>query len=78
MANSTSLGQAIKLLRSKRRVSARKLSEAIGFSPSYINKIEKGEIDPSVRAFAKIAYYLQMSPPELVYLLNSIAMEDET
>ncbi len=70
------LGQAIKLLRQKRNFSARALSHRVGFSPSYINKIESGEIDPSFNAFAKIAYVLKMSQAEIIYLLNVSARKD--
>jgi transcriptional regulator with XRE-family HTH domain len=70
-----SLGEAIRLLRGKQKMSARKLSAVVGFSPSYINKIEAGEIDPSFKAFAKIAYNLKMSTAEIVYLLNKAANE---
>ena len=70
------LGEAVKLLRSRNGLSARKLSSIVGFSPSYINKIETGEIDPSFKAFAKIAFHLKMSTAEIIYLLNRTATDD--
>lgn len=67
------LGPAIRLLREKRGYSARSLSTLVGYSPSYIGKIENGEIDPSLHAFALIARALSMTQMEITYLLNKAA-----
>lgn len=69
------LGQAIRLLREKRGYSARSLSSVIGYSPSYIGKIESGQIDPSLHAFAKIAKALSMSQMEITFILNMAAQD---
>ena len=56
---------AIKSKRQKSRLSARKLSEAAGLSASYVSKVEAGEIEPSMRAFASIANVLEMNKEEV-------------
>lgn len=43
-------------------------------SPSYVGKVESGEIDPSLRAFAKIAMALEMSDFEIVFLVETSAL----
>lgn len=63
------LGQAIKLLREKKGLSARSLSISCGFSPSYVSKIESGEIEPSFFAFSKIAQSLEMTTQEIIFLV---------
>lgn len=59
---------AIRLLRERAGLSARQLSAAAGLSPAYVNKVESGQIEPSFRAFAKIARQLGMTQRE-IYLL---------
>lgn len=59
------------LLRVKREelgFSARELSQRAGLSPSYINKVESGEISPSLRAFSQIAEALNLNDLEVVTL----------
>ena len=62
-----SLGDIIKSARERRGLSARALSVQAGLSPSYVSKLEAGEIEPSVRAFARLAYQLQMNPLEVYF-----------
>ena len=45
-------------------ISARKMSEDLGFNPSYINNIENGVCYPSVDSLWKICDYLQVTPDE--------------
>lgn len=64
------LGQAIRTLREQRTdLSARALSAASGLSPSYVSKVESGEIEPSFRVFAKLALALGMTTAEITFLL---------
>ena len=58
---------AIKNLRQKRKVSARNLSIKAGLSSSYVSKVENGEIEPSFKAFAKIATALDMTTLEIMF-----------
>ena len=49
-------------------LSARKVSELAGLSPSYVNKVESGEISPSLRAFSQITEALQLNDLEVATL----------
>lgn len=64
-ADPVSVGAAIRLLRKRAGMSARALSAAAGLSPAYVNKVESGKVDPSFRAFAKIAVQLRMTQREI-------------
>jgi predicted transcriptional regulator len=66
-----SLGAALKALRESRTdLSARALSLAAGLSESYVGKVESGQVEPSVRAFAKIVTHLRVKPGEAWVLLT--------
>lgn len=61
-----SLGDVIRHFRGKKGYSARELSLRAGLSESYIGKVEKGEvINPTLRAFAKIAEVLGLNAREV-------------
>lgn len=51
-------------LRIQKNISARELSLSLGFSESYINKVENGKAFPSLEAFFAICEYLNISPHE--------------
>ena len=61
--------QAIRLLRERAGLSARALSARAGLSPAYVGKVEAGVLDPSLRAFARIAVALGMSQQEIWWLV---------
>lgn len=64
------LGVALRALRENRTtLSARGLSLAAGLSGSYVGKVESGQVEPSVRAFARIVVHLGMKPAEAWVLL---------
>lgn len=68
------VGDTIRHLRENRTtLSARALSIAVGLSDSYVGKVESGNIEPSFRAFSKIAKGLGMSPPEIYVLVQQEA-----
>lgn len=62
-----SLADAVRYLRMQRGLSTRALSNEAGLSPSYISKLEAGEVEPSVRVFGRIALVLGMSPQEVFF-----------
>jgi transcriptional regulator with XRE-family HTH domain len=68
-----SVGDAVKVLRISRGLSARQLSNLAGLSPSYVSKLEAGEIVPSFQAFASLAVVLEMTRPEIMMLLRCAA-----
>ncbi len=51
-------------LRSKKGVSARKMSTLLGQNPGYINSIESGKTMPSFDVFLYICEYLGVTPKE--------------
>lgn len=66
------LGSFISIARQRSGTSAAKLSETIGYSSSYVSKVERGEIEPSARAFALIAYEVGMSDDEVAFVLRTL------
>lgn len=64
------VGTAINFKRRQKQLSARALSAAAGLSPSYVSKIESGEMEPSFKAFCNIAAVLGLSDAEIVFLVR--------
>ena len=62
----STLGINLKLLRMKKRLSAKALAEAINVSPSLISKIETGATNPSMDVLRKIVMYLQVNLADLM------------
>lgn len=69
--------ELLRLQRRQREVSARSLSLAAGLSDSVVGKIESGEIQPSLRAFARIVAQLQLSDREIAVLVRLAARDTE-
>lgn len=63
--------KAIRFVRLERGLSAREVALKAGFSASYVHKIESGEIEPTIKKFAKIAEVLEMSDLEILVLIRS-------
>ena len=59
---SLSAASAIRLSRMRSGRSASSVAKAAGLSPSYVSKIERGECEPSLKAFSKIAQVLELHP----------------
>ena len=57
-------------LRTKKNVSAREMSLAIGQNPNYINHIETGSATPSLSGIFYICEYLGITPSEFFDLDN--------
>lgn len=69
------------LLRMRREtlgLSARKLSLNAGLSDSVVGKIESGEIQPSLRVFARIAVELRLNHHEIAVLVRLAARDNDT
>jgi len=56
------IGQKIRLIRQKRRLSQRQLALYAGVSPSYIAYIERGDRSPSLTTLKRIAHCLGVAP----------------
>lgn len=56
--------------REQRGLSARALSAKLGKSPSYVSKVESGDITLSLDGFAEIARALGLSNMEIIWVIN--------
>lgn len=71
------LGDFISYSRKKSGVSASALSKACGYSPSYVSKVESGKIEPSMKAFCKMAMALGLNTHEIVWLVRIVASQED-
>ena len=60
-------GLRLSTLRSKKGVSARKMSLELGQNKNYINGIESGNHFPTMQAFFEICFYLNISPADFFF-----------
>lgn len=77
-ARSIGLAAAVQVQRVDRGYSARALSLQAGLSPSYVGKLEAGEIEPSVRAFARIALVLGMNQAEIAFCVMQEGLHESS
>lgn len=68
-APNVGVAEAIRYKRHAVNVSKQALGVEAGFSQSYVGKVERGDCVPSVRAFAKLAVALHMTPLEIYVVL---------
>lgn len=64
------LADAIKFLRTKKGLSARRLSLSARLSPSYVGKVEAGELSPSFTAFCGLMKALAATDAEILFLIR--------
>lgn len=64
------LGTAVKNSREAHDMSRRKLSAAAGLSPSYVARLERGEVEPSLKTFAAIASVLEWSESDIALTMK--------
>jgi transcriptional regulator with XRE-family HTH domain len=67
---SLSLCDVLREFRLERQMSKRALSQRAGLSASYVGKLERGDIDPSVKAFSVIALALELTPQEILFCVR--------
>lgn len=72
-AEGFTVAQVVTLCRQRVGLSKRGLSDAADLSASYVNKIEAGKMDPSLRCFARIAMALGLSPREIYVVIQQEA-----
>jgi len=63
---SKTLGQNIKRIRLKKRMSQGDICRAIGMDRSYMSAIEGGKINVTIAVLEKLANALNVSPDELI------------
>lgn len=64
---------ALRVKREQKGMSARSLSAALGKSPSYISKVESGDITLSLTGFAEIANMLELTTAEILWVVKEAA-----
>lgn len=68
--NVVNLGNAIRFLRTDKGLSSRALSSMAGLSPSYVGKVESGDLNPSFDAFCAIVKALEITDYETMFLVK--------
>lgn len=71
------VSKVIRYLREKKSMSARAVSQAAGLSPSYVSKVESGSMEPSFKAFCRIAGVLGMTDGEVIFVVKMAMRESE-
>lgn len=69
------LADVLREFRERRGVSKRALSQKAQLSPSYVGKLEAGEIEPSLRSFLQIARALGLNQHEVVLCIRCALLE---
>lgn len=69
-------GEQIRQWREERGVGLRRFAKAIGVSPTFISKMERGEGPlPGEKTIRKMAVYFGKSPDELLALADKVASD---
>jgi predicted transcriptional regulator len=63
----------VRVCRTRAGLSARQLSSLADLSPSYVTKLEAGELEPSLRSFARIVLALHMTSSEVMFCVTQSA-----
>lgn len=69
------LPEMLREFRIRRGLSRAELSRRAGYSVSYVGKLESGQIDPSLRAFAAIALALELASHEVFFCVRCLFAE---
>lgn len=64
------LGDCVRYARTRKGLSARAVSREAELSPSYVQKLEAGDIDPTLKSFAKIAQVLGLNSEEILFCVR--------
>lgn len=75
MEKALSLAEVLQRFREHRGMSKRSLSQAADLSPSYVGKLEAGEIEPSLRAFLQIVHALKLTQAEMTFCIRCALIE---
>ena len=69
LGSEISFPEVMKFLRESNGMSARGLSTQAGVSPSYVSKMERGELVPTLDTFAKLVKVLKCNDAEIAFLV---------
>ncbi len=62
------IGEAIRIVRSRKGLRQRELAERLGLNQSFLSLVEKGKRQPTLKTVEKIARAMTV-PPQLILLL---------
>jgi transcriptional regulator with XRE-family HTH domain len=65
------LGKRIKVLRVEKELKQSELAQLTDKDPSYIGRIERGEINITIETFARIANALDIKPSDVLKQIDS-------
>lgn len=65
------IGELIRFKRNEKHLSAAKLAELIDVSKSYVYKLEKNEIVPSLKVFSALCLALELSSAEILWMVRA-------
>jgi transcriptional regulator with XRE-family HTH domain len=69
-------GEHIRQWREERRVGLRRFAKAIGVSPTFVSKMERGEGPvPGEKTIRKMAVYFGKNPDELLAIADKVAAD---
>ena len=66
MTITQNIGETIRLLRQKKRMSQEQLALQAGINTSYLGQVERGEKNPTIKTLEKIANALEISLSDLI------------
>lgn len=64
-----SVNAVVQAKREELGLSKRELARVAGMSSAYVSALESGRLQPSLRAFARLAIELRLSPREIAYVV---------
>lgn len=68
---SMNIGELVKFKREYNNLSVKKLAELVNVSTSYIYKLEKNEIVPSLKVFSNLCRALNFNSLEILWLVRA-------
>lgn len=66
------VAEVVKSKRAALGLSSRSLSKRAGLSPAYVAKVETGDVEPGLWAFAALAVELRLTMHEIFFMLRAI------
>ncbi len=69
------LAELLRHTRESRELSARALSKLAGLSESYVQKLEAGTLEPSLRAFTALCSALKLNQREILVFVSTAKRE---
>jgi len=71
------VGLAIRLTRSKKKLTQTQVADRMGTARSYILRVEKDKVMPGIENFVRFADAMELEPAELLTLARQLQREAE-